>query len=131
MAIEDLLTTRQRRQQQNADAPALLESQVGGKRTEQYNNGLLTPGPSTPEGRDGRNQNDSPSLDLEQHALDKQLAREQPSDALQESRNLSATQIEGYIPNRYQNNALMRRNLDLDTDNIIEGLRRTRRTADY
>jgi hypothetical protein len=55
IAIKDLLTTRQRRYQQNADAPALLESQVEGKEIEQYNNGLLTLGPSTLEGRDGRN----------------------------------------------------------------------------
>ena len=98
---------------------------------EQYNDGLLTPGPSTPEGRDGRNQNDSPSSDLEQHALNEQVAREQSSNVLRGSQDLSATQIEGYIPDRHQNNALRRRNLDLDTDNIIEGLRRTRQTADY
>jgi hypothetical protein len=131
MACEDLLTSRQRRQQQNIDAPALTESQVGGEEMEQYNDGLLTPGPSTPEARDGRNQNDSPSSDSEQHALDEQLAHEQPSNESRGSQDLSATQIEGYIPDRHQNNAPRRRNFDLDTDNIIEGLRRTRRTADY
>ena len=98
---------------------------------EQYDDGLLTPGPSTLNQHDGRNQDDSPSSDLEQHALDEQLARKQLSDASRGSRDLSATQIEGYIPDRHQNNALRRRNLDLDTDNIIEGPRRTRRTADY
>jgi hypothetical protein len=131
MAIEDLLTSRQQRQEQNTDAPALSESQVGGEEMEQYNNGLLTPGPSTPGGRDGQNQNDSPSSDLEQHALDKQLAREQTSDASRGSQDLSATQIEGYIPNRHQNNAPQRRNFDLDTNNIIKGPQRTRQTADY
>jgi hypothetical protein len=35
MAIEDLLTARQHRQQQNTDAPALFESQVGGEEMEQ------------------------------------------------------------------------------------------------
>jgi hypothetical protein len=74
MTIEDLLTTRQRRQRQNTDAPVLSKLQVGGEGMEQYNNRLLTLGPPTPEGRDGRNQNDSPSADLEQHALDEQLA---------------------------------------------------------
>jgi hypothetical protein len=75
---------------------------------EQYNNRLLTPGPSNPEGRDGRNQNDSLSSDLEQHALDKQLAREKLSNALRGSRDLSATQTKGYIPDCYHNNALRR-----------------------
>jgi hypothetical protein len=55
MTIKDLLTTRQRRQRENTDAPVLSELQVGGEGIEQYNNRLLTPGPSTPEGRDGRN----------------------------------------------------------------------------
>jgi hypothetical protein len=64
---------------------------------EQYNDGLLTPGPSTPEGRDRQNQNNSPSSDLEQHALDEQLARKQPSDVSRRSRDLSAIQIENYI----------------------------------
>jgi hypothetical protein len=131
MACEDLLTSRQRHQQQKLDAPALTESQVGGEEIEQYNDGLLTPGPSTPEARDGRNQNDSPSSDSEQHALDEQLAHEQPSNESRGSQDLSATQIKGYIPDRHQNNAPRRRNFDLDTDNIIEGPRRTRRTADY
>jgi hypothetical protein len=98
---------------------------VGGRGIEQYNNRLLTPESSTLEGRDRRNQNDSLSLDLEQHALDKQLAYEQLSNASQGSQDLSATQIEGYIPDRYQNNALRRRNLNLSTDNVIEGPRRT------
>jgi hypothetical protein len=85
MTIKDLLTTRQRRQQQNTDAPVLSELQVGGEGMEQYNNRLLTPGPSTPEGQDGRNQNNSLSADLEQHALDEQLAYKQISDASRQS----------------------------------------------
>jgi hypothetical protein len=128
MAIEDLLTTRQRCQRQNPDTPALSESQVGGEEMEQYNDGLLTPGPSTPEGRDGRdgrNQNDSSSTDSEQRALDEHLAHKQPSDASRGSRDLSATQLEGCIPDRHENNAPRRRNLDLSTDNLIEGPRQT------
>jgi hypothetical protein len=63
MAIEDSLTTRKRHQRQTADAPALSESQVRREEMEQYNDGMLTPEPLTPETRDGQNQNDSPSLD--------------------------------------------------------------------
>ena len=51
-----------------------------------------------------------------------------PGHLFQGHQDLSATQIEGYIPDRHQNNAPRRRNLDLDTDNIIEGPRRTRQT---
>ncbi|KAI2475040.1 hypothetical protein Ptr902_13539 [Pyrenophora tritici-repentis] len=101
MAIEDLLTARQRRQQPT-DAPALSESHL-------YND---------------------QDLISEQRAMDEQLAQEQQRNVVQGSQDTSATQIEGYIPDRYENNAPRRRNLDLSTDNIIEGPRRTRRNAD-
>ena len=59
IAIDDLLTSRQRRQHQTSDTPALSESQVGGeemeKEMEQYDRGLLTPESSIPDRRDGGN----------------------------------------------------------------------------
>ncbi|KAI1670089.1 hypothetical protein L13192_05605 [Pyrenophora tritici-repentis] len=123
MAIEDLLTARQRRQQPT-DAPALSESQVGGEEMEHYNGGLLTPEPSN------LSLYNDQDLISEQRAMDEQLAQEQQRNVVQGSQDTSATQIEGYIPDRYENNAPRRRNLDLSTDNIIEGPRRTRRNAD-
>jgi hypothetical protein len=90
IAIEDLLSTLQCRQRQTADALALSESQGGGDQMERYNDGLLTPGPSTSDQQDGQNQNDSLSFDSEQ------LAHEQQLSILQKSQDLSATQIEGY-----------------------------------
>ncbi|KAI2474989.1 hypothetical protein Ptr902_13591, partial [Pyrenophora tritici-repentis] len=70
MAIEDLLTARQRRQQPT-DAPALSESQVGGEEMEHYNGGLLTPEPSN------LSLYNDQDLISEQRAMDEQLAQEQ------------------------------------------------------
>ena len=70
----DVLTTPSTTEYRRTCALRVL---VGGEEKEQYNDRQLTPGPSTPKGRDGRNQNDAPSSDLEQHSLDEQLAREQ------------------------------------------------------
>ena len=130
MAIEDLLTTRQRRQQQTTLASELAESQMGGEVTEQDkeqpNTGLLTPDTLIQNQQD-----DSLPLEsvLEQRALNEQFAQEQQYNVEQGSQDLSATQIEGYIPDRHENNAPRRRNLDFSTDNVIEGPRRTRRNA--
>jgi hypothetical protein len=132
IAIEDLLTTRQRRQSQATSV--LTESQMGGEVTEQDKEqpgtGLLTPETSTQDQRDGRDDALSTESEQEQRALDEQLAQEQQYNVEQGSQDLSATQIEGYIPDRYENNAPRRRNLDLSTKNVIEGPRRTRRNAD-
>ncbi|KAI2476418.1 hypothetical protein Ptr902_10519 [Pyrenophora tritici-repentis] len=106
------------------NAPALSESQVGGEEMEHYNGGLLTPEPSN------LSLYNDQDLISEQRAMDEQLAQEQQRNVVQGSQDTSATQIEGYIPDRYENNAPRRRNLDLSTDNIIEGPRRTRRNAD-
>ncbi|KAI1559987.1 hypothetical protein PtrEW7m1_011712, partial [Pyrenophora tritici-repentis] len=128
IAIEDLLTSRQRRQQQPSHASALPESQMGGEEIEQdkeqYEGGLPTPEPSN------LSLHNDQDLISEQQAIDEQLVQEQQRNVVQGSQDISATQIEGYIPDRYKNNAPRRRNLDLSTDNIIEGPRRTRRIAD-
>jgi hypothetical protein len=131
MAIEDLLTTRQRRQRQPAHTSALVESQMGGEVTEQDkeqpDTGLRTPETSIQTRRDNSLSTES---EQEQRALDEQLAQEQQYNVEQGSQDLSATQIEGYIPDRHENNAPRRRNLDLSTENVIQGPRRTRRNAD-
>jgi hypothetical protein len=133
MAIEDLLTSRQRRRHtEKSNLPTSSTSAVGGERMEQdkecSDKGLLTPGSSASEERDR-------SQTLSRHdAQDRHPSSEPDSDQptyeerpfARASQDLSATQIEGYLPDRYQNNAPRRRNLDLDEDNIIEGPRRTR-----
>ncbi|KAI1688891.1 Reverse transcriptase domain protein [Pyrenophora tritici-repentis] len=91
---------------------------------EQYEGGLPTPEPSN------LSLHNDQDLISEQQAIDEQLVQEQQRNVVQGSQDISATQIEGYIPDRYKNNAPRRRNLDLSTDNIIEGPRRTRRIAD-
>jgi hypothetical protein len=72
----------------------------------------------------------STESEQEQRALNEQLAQEQQYNVEQGYQDLSATQIEGYIPDRHENNAPRRRNLDLSTDNVIQGPRHTRRNAD-
>jgi hypothetical protein len=134
MAIEDLLTTRQRRQQQHLRTSApLAESQMGGEviqqEKEQNNGGLQTPETSIQDQQDRQDNSPAAELDIEQRNLDKQLAQEQQRDSVHGLQDLPATQIEGYIPDRYQNNAPRRRNLDFSTENVIEGPRRTRRDA--
>jgi len=135
LTMEDLLTSRQRRRRESSTLPALTSSEVGGERIEQdkdcSDKGLLTPGSSALDERDRSSASDrdsmqdthlSPDRDLEQMVHEERgLARA--------SQDLSATQIEVYLPDRYQNNAPRRRNLDLDEDNIIEGPRRTRMSS--
>jgi hypothetical protein len=84
---------------------------MGGEETEQDkeqpDTGLLTP--ETPiqdgqDGRDGRENSLSTESEQEQRALDEQLAQEQQHNTQQGSQDLSATQIEGYIPDRHENN---------------------------
>jgi hypothetical protein len=96
---------------------------------EQPSTGLLTPKISIQNQQDRRDDSLYTESEQEQHALDEQLAQEQQYNVEQGSQDLSATQIEGYIPDRHENNAPRRRNLDLSTDNVIEGPRRTRRNA--
>ncbi|KAG9388591.1 hypothetical protein A1F94_001483 [Pyrenophora tritici-repentis] len=83
---------------------------------EQYEGGLPTPEPSN------LSLHNDQDLISEQQAIDEQLVQEQQRNVVQGSQDISATQIEGYIPDRYKNNAPRRRNLDLSTDNIIEGI---------
>ena len=130
MEIEDLLTSRQRRQRKTAEAPVLPESQVGGEiqqEQEQYDKGLLTPELSTSDPFERQGISSPSNSDSEQQNLDNQLTHEQSYGY----QNLSATQMENYVPDRHQNNAPRRRNLDLSTENIIDGPRRTRREANY
>lgn len=132
VAIEDLLTSRQRRRPQGSRLPTPPTSEVGGERIEQdkewSDQGLLTPessasdeqnSSSASDRHNGQNRHPSSERDSEQPARE-----ERPHARI--FQDLSATQIEGYVPDRYQNNAPRRRNLDLDEDNIIEGPRRTR-----
>jgi hypothetical protein len=126
--------SKQRRQSQPTSA--LTESQMGGEVTEQDkeqpNTVLLTLESLMQKQQDRRD--DSLSTESEQRALDEQLAQEQQrrlcNDLKTCQQDLSATQIEGCIPDQHENNAPRRQNLDLSTKNVIEGLRRTQRNAD-
>ncbi|CAA9959478.1 hypothetical protein PTMSG1_02896 [Pyrenophora teres f. maculata] len=101
-----------------------MESQMGGEVTEQDkerpNTGWLTPGTSIQNLQDRRDNSLSTETEQEERALDEQLAQEQQRNVVQGSQDISATQIEGCIPDRHENNAPRRRNLDLSMDNVIE-----------
>jgi hypothetical protein len=109
MVIEDLLTTRQRRQRQPAHTSVPMQSQMGSEVTErdkeQPDTGLRTPETSIQNRKDRRDNSLSTESEQEQRALNEQLAQEQQYNVEQESQDLSATQIEGYVPDRHGYNA--------------------------
>jgi hypothetical protein len=122
IGVDNLLTLRQLSMAVPTAPAAPTDTQVGGEAIEkdlEIHGGLLSPAPTE------RNNSDPALVERNSNNPAESSAQEaQPTTSL--SRELSATEIPDYIPDRYNNNAPRARNLELDESNIISGGRSSR-----